>query len=84
MKPNELPKPKPVHVRKNGGYVSQSAGFDVHTPTPRVIDSPKAIRVNPRPIVTKPKASPVVVTKLSAEEVAARKAAMTKPSPWRS
>ena len=65
--PNDLPRSNGTHARRNGGYVTQSAGFattpPVVTPTrtdqvvdsegivTRMVTTTRAIRVTPTPVV---------------------------------
>jgi hypothetical protein len=105
--PNDLPRSNGTHARRNGGYVTQSAGFKPAAPkvTPtrtdevtdsdgivtRMVTTPKAVRVTPKPMldpvrkangpVTTRQATPWDVARLSGPRMIARSAGIT-PSPF--
>ena len=63
--PNDLPRSNGTHARRNGGYVTQSAGFKPA--------APKAVRVTPRPMpmTDSPKFGPLTVRRMTPAELAA-------------
>lgn len=71
--PNDLPRSNGTHARRNGGYVTQSAGFKPAAPKVRMATTPKAVRVTPRPMpmTDSPKFGPLTVRRMTPAELGA-------------